>query len=344
MFVIDDSAVARGLWSRLIDAEPDMTVVGTAADGLSGLEALRRLRADIVILDLEMPGMGGEAVLPRILDECPGTQVIVASALTTAGSQAAVSALTLGAAECVAKPTSLSPAAGVRKVAEELLAKIRALRREREPSAAVPAGAKTTETPRSASPAAIVVGASTGGPNALVTLLSGLAPRFPLPILIVQHMPAYFIPALSERIALETRRDCRLALQGERVVPGRIYLAPGDRHLNVISTREGATIRLSDDEPENFCRPAVDPLFRSAAAAYGNRLIAVVLTGMGEDGRAGAEEVTRAGGLVLAQDEASSVVWGMPGAVARAGLASEVLPVEQLAHRLGELVSGGASR
>lgn len=341
VLVVDDSAVIRGLWCKLIDGIVDMNVVGTAVNGAAALEFLKRNSIDIVILDLEMPEMDGLTALPIMLNRHPKIKVIIASALTTKGSEMAINALTLGASDYIAKPTSLSLSNGVKEVSEELLKKIRML-------VPVPAYKENHSAKKiSASPItgkenfkAMVIGTSTGGPNALAVVLKSLPSTFDLPIFIVQHMPAYFIVALAERITRETKRPCQVAVDGKKVENGVIYIAPGDFHMVVEKSGNTIFLNLNKEPAENFCRPAVDPLFRSAAKIYGAELLAVILTGMGEDGKRGCEEVQKYGGTILAQDEASSVVWGMPGAVARAGLATAVLALGDISTYVEKIVRG----
>ncbi|MFA6236034.1 MAG: chemotaxis response regulator protein-glutamate methylesterase [Bacteriovorax sp.] len=341
VLVVDDSAVIRGLWSKLIDGIVDMKVVGTAVNGAAALEFLKRNSVDIVILDLEMPEMDGLTALPIMLDRHPKIKVIIASALTTKGSEMAINALTLGASDYIAKPTSLSLSNGVKEVSEELLKKIRILapgesRKEINPIIKMPAMKITGKENFKA----LVIGTSTGGPNALAVVLKNLTSSFDLPIIIVQHMPAYFIVALAERINRETKRPCQVVVDGDKIENGVIYIAPGDFHTVIEKSGNAISFKLNKEPAENFCRPAVDPLFRSAAKVYGPELLAVILTGMGEDGKRGCEEVQKVGGTIVAQDEASSVVWGMPGAVARAGLATAVLALGDIAHYVEKVVKG----
>lgn len=357
VMVVDDSAVIRGLLSRIIEAESDLRVVASAANGRTALELLRHKDVDVVLLDVEMPEMDGLAALPRMLELRPQLPVIMASSLTSEGAEVTLRALALGAADAIAKPSSLSASRGLASVAVELLAKIRGLGRARllappAPStlAAAPARAEAgTVGPGSApalrAPAAradepvrlVAIASSTGGPNALTRLLGSLGPEFPLPIVIVQHMPPLFTAALAERLQRESGRPCREAVHGEPLQAGVTYVAPGDRHLRLAGSREQPILQLGTDAPVNFCRPAADPTLESAAALYGAGALAVVLTGMGEDGVRGCRSVVARGGRVVAQDAATSVVWGMPGAVVHAGLASAVLPLERIAAHLQQL-------
>ncbi|MFQ5691701.1 MAG: chemotaxis response regulator protein-glutamate methylesterase [Nitrospinota bacterium] len=328
--VVDDSAVIRGLLGRLIDREPDMVLTTTASNGESALTALRAHPTDVVLLDIEMPILDGLSAIPGLLRDCPDVRIIMVSTLTQRGAEQTIHALSLGAADYIAKPTNLRAGSGMEVISAELLAKIRAL----APRRSRPSGGEAfVLRPRPAAarpPRVLVVGASTGGPNALAALLPQLSASLSLPILVVQHMPPVFTAMLAERLARETGKASGEAEDGQSIEPDRIYVAPGDYHMVVRTDGEKRILRLNQDPPENFCRPAVDPLFRSAAQAYGQEVLGVILTGMGEDGRQGSEAIAHRGGVVLAQDEATSVVWGMPGAVARAGLASAVLPLSDI--------------
>lgn len=346
VMLVDDSAVIRGLLGRIVDAEPDMRVVASAPDGKTALELLRHRKPDIVILDVEMPEMDGLTALPRILAEHPTTRVIMASALTTRGAQVTMRALALGAADYIAKPSSLSAIRGVDAIARELVAKIRALALPTPVSPPRPASRPATGTSvisddATATPRVLVIASSTGGPNALASVLAGLPADFPLPILIAQHMPALFTASLAERLRRESGRPCAEALHLQRVEPGHTYIAPGDFHLRIGEASGAPTLLLDQKPPVNFCRPSADILLDSAARTFGPAVLALVLTGMGDDGLRGCEAVVRSGGRVIAQDRATSVVWGMPGAVATAGLASNVLPLERIASELTNLCGAG---
>lgn len=351
VMVVDDSTVVRGLLGRIVDSQPDMRVVCSAPNGRSALDLLRHREVDVVLLDVEMPEMDGLEALPRILEMRPGARVVMASSLTRQGAVTTLRALSLGAADYVTKPSALQASRGMEAISAELVGKVRALGRAARasrpgapPSPAAPAvplrgGLARTAPPDAAEPFRVLaVASSTGGPNALAAVLGGLPPDFPLPIVVVQHMPPLFTAALAERLQRDAGRPCAEVRHGEPLVPGRTYVAPGDRHAVVASAGGGeAVLRLDDGPPENFCRPAADPMLRSVAAFFGPAALALVLTGMGEDGLRGCREVVARGGRVVAQDEATSVVWGMPGAVAGAGLASAVLPLDGIARHLRHL-------
>lgn len=342
--VCDDSAVIRGLLVRLLGADPAIAVVGTASNGRDVLALQARERPDVVVLDIEMPVMDGLAALPALLRADPAVQVVMASTLTTRGADVTMTALRLGAADYVPKPTAVGGIAAGEGFRRELVEKVKALGRVAlrrrgaggapvQPAPRAPMRSPLA-APRAVAPELVAIGASTGGPQALFRVMADLGPAFRLPVLITQHMPPTFIPILAEHISRLGGLPCAEAREGERIVAGRAYLAPGDRHMLVAGERHAPVIALSSAPPENFCRPAVDPMLRSAAAVTGGRVLAVVLTGMGHDGLAGARAVADAGGAVIAQDEASSVVWGMPGAVVQAGLAAAVEPVGEVARAI----------
>ena len=376
IMIVDDSAVVRGLISRWLEQEPDMVLAGLAIDGAKGIEKVREIQPDVLILDIEMPNMGGLEALPKLLAAKPGLKVLMASTLTTRGANVTLRALELGAADFIPKPdsTRIGGADGFRT---ELLTKIRALcGRTRSwpvppsaaqmhtgsaapapytptpyaptahghapvsPPAATPAPARSvvvpitpTLRPRSTGPKridALFIGASTGGPPALRAFLLGLGPDWKLPIFVVQHMPATFTTILAEHLDKALPMKVLEAKDGMPVESRHVYIAPGDFHMTVKGPLGLPTIKLDQGPQVNWCRPAVDPLFQSAASLYGNHALAVVLTGMGHDGRDGAAALVAANASVMVQDEPTSVVWGMPGAVAEAGLAEIIKPIEGL--------------
>jgi two-component system chemotaxis response regulator CheB len=355
VMVVDDSVVVRGVFGRIIDAQPDMKVATTAANGRAAIEALRQVEIDVVLLDVEMPEMDGLAALPQILAMRPNVRVIMASSLTMKGATVTMTALGLGAADFVHKPVAKGGTASMDTVAKDLVEKIRALGRRAQsgPHVAVaPAAASITHAPvrvlttaNDITPRVLAIASSTGGPNALAELLAALPHDFPLPILITQHMPPLFTTLLAERLTRDSGRPCIEAREGDAIVPGRAYIAPGDWHMTVRTMERKPIIRLVQSAHENHCRPAADPMFRSVASIYGASVLAVVLTGMGEDGRRGCQVIVENGGKVVAQDEASSVVWGMPGAVVEAGLASAILPLKEIAAHVCKLtlVGGGVA-
>jgi two-component system, chemotaxis family, protein-glutamate methylesterase/glutaminase len=342
VMLVDDSAVIRGLVGRIIDAESDMEVTASAPNGKAAIEILRHKDVDVIVLDVEMPEMDGLTALPLILAAKPGTRVIMASSLTTRGADVTMRALGLGAADYIPKPSSLSAVQGMEAISRDLVAKVRALGRDREhvPEKPQPAAPRKPEVPTTepvTPPRVLCIAASTGGPNALARVLSRLPGDFPLPILIAQHMPPLFTQSLAERLQRESGRQCGEARDGDIIAGGRICIAPGDFHMRVREGERGVIARLDQEPPVNFCRPSADPLLQSVAVTYGAASLALVLTGMGEDGLRGCEAVVRSGGRVVVQDRATSVVWGMPGTVANAGLASAVLPLDEIPAHLGTL-------
>jgi two-component system chemotaxis response regulator CheB len=344
VMLCDDSAAARSAMGRVLEADPQVRVVARAEDGREALEILQAMPAascpDVLLLDLEMPVMDGMTALPLLLKAQPRLAVIVASALTQRGAEAAMAAMRAGAADYLPKPTAAG--GGVRDPAfqAELLAKVKGWARMRGAAAPAagstpPAVSRIRRLPAAGAPPKVVaVGSSTGGPQALASFVRALRAPLPVPVVVVQHMPAGFTAMLADHLGRLGGPKVTEARDGEAMLPGRIYLAPGDRHLLVENNGGSLVARLNSGPPENFCRPAVDPMLRSLVAACEGRITAVILTGMGSDGMLGCKAVAAAGGLVMAQDEASSVVWGMPGAVARAGVAQALLPPEQLAERV----------
>ncbi len=359
VMLCDDSAVARGVLGRLLAKDPAIQVTAQAGDGKRAVEMLSAMppaeRPDVVLLDLEMPVMDGLTALPLILKAAPGTQVIVASALSQKGAAATMAALRAGAVDYIPKPAAAQGGISDPRFGEELRAKVAGFARMRRArSQPAPAVAKRPAMPAPRPPMArsvvgplqkpkvIAIGSSTGGPQALALLVGALTRPPPVPVVVVQHMPAGFTTLLADHLNRLGRLPCAEAKDGEPLKPGRLYLAPGDRHLLVKEHGGALFAQLNDGPPENFCRPAVDPMLRSLVAAVGGRVLAAILTGMGHDGLEGCRALLKAGGQVMAQDEASSVVWGMPGAVARAGLAGFLAPPDEIAGRLLAAAEGGA--
>jgi two-component system, chemotaxis family, protein-glutamate methylesterase/glutaminase len=361
VMVVDDAVVVRGLVSRWIAEQPGLAVVASLCNGRQAVDQLERADPDVVVLDIDMPELDGISALPLLLEKKRDLVVIMASTLTRRNAEISLKALALGAADYVPKPDSnrgITTSTAFRRELMEKIVELGARRRRRRGEAwsPLPAGyarpALRPATPQPIalrpfsiiSPRVLLIGASTGGPQALralVAQLAGVCGR--VPVLITQHMPPTFTTILAEHLARVSGLPAHEPYDGEPVRPGTIYLAPGGRHMRV-TRRDGVPVVALDDGPMvNFCRPAVDPLFGSAAQVWGAAALALVLTGMGADGAEGAAAIVRAGGSVVAQDEASSVVWGMPGAVARAGLCAAVLPLDRIAPKLVELFTGGRS-
>ncbi|MGP9810367.1 protein-glutamate methylesterase/protein-glutamine glutaminase [Rhodopseudomonas sp. NSM] len=363
VMVVDDSVVIRGLISRWIEAEPDMVVAASLRTGLDAVNQVERIKPDIAVLDIEMPELDGIAALPQLLAKKRDLIVIMASTLTRRNAEISFKALSLGAADYIPKPETTRESAGADVFRHDLLQKIRHLggkvrRKATAPGPAAPAVARAAPVVQTvASQAALVkrsfgptaprvllIGSSTGGPQALMSLVAEIGPvidRFP--VLITQHMPPTFTTILAEHLMRAARRPAHEGVDGELIKPGRIYLAPGGRHMRVVRQGGQPAIALDDGPAVNFCKPAVDPLFTSAIDVWQGAIMAVVLTGMGSDGMRGGKDVVAAGGSVIAQDEASSVVWGMPGAAANAGICAAVLPLNQIGPKLVRLFSGDRS-
>lgn len=336
VLVVDDSAVVRGLLAKALETDPEIRVAGTAMHGEQALGWLRRNQADIAVLDVEMPVMDGLTALSRIQREFPHIHVVMASGLTYEGAETTVKSLALGAAGCIAKPSARNTTESIDMLARELVPLIRALGGRDQtahvaPMCAAPNRPQPVRRTSQVHPSILVIGASTGGPKALTTVLSALPTDFPLPVLIVQHMPPMFTPMLAKHLAQDSGRPCQEGIDGGKIEKYHTYVAPGDFHMQ-IDKRGGFMVTTLNQEPaEHYCRPSVNPLFRSAADWYGNSVLAVMLTGMGEDGIEGTRTIVSRGGYVIAQDQATSVVWGMPGAVVRENLANETLPLDMIA-------------
>lgn len=342
VLVVDDSVVIRRLVASSLDQDPMLELVGTASNGVIGMQRIEQLNPDVITLDIEMPEMDGLEMLRRIRHDFPKLRVIMFSTLTERGAAKTLEALTLGADDYVAKVSSQgSLDLSTARLREEMIPKIKQFFRLPEAShgSAAPETANAPSAPSavrekpgflkmSVRPKAVVIGVSTGGPTALGTLLPALPADFALPILIVQHMPPLFTRLLAERINATCKLPAEEATHDSAVGPGKILIAPGDFHMKLASNGSGMRVVLDQGPRLNSCRPAVDALFTSAAEVYGGAVLAVILTGMGQDGLRGAGILKAMGATVLAQDEASSVVWGMPGAVVAAGFADNVLPLE----------------
>jgi two-component system chemotaxis response regulator CheB len=342
VMICDDSAVIRAAITRILETDSAIRVVARASNGQAALDALKLHDIDVIVLDIEMPVMDGLTALPQLLAADPGVRVIMASTLTTRGADVTMRALRLGAADYVPKP-SATQVAGDARFGPELIEKVKGLARLRRhaclpPAPLTPAASAhlthELRPPPKQAPLMLAIGSSTGGPNALFTLIQSLSPAISVPIVLTQHMPAAFTPILAAHIDKLGVLPCAEACHGARLQPGQILLAPGNRHMLVRREGAGFCVRLSDGPPVNFCRPAVDPMLISACEATAGRVLAVILTGMGQDGLEGVRNLVTLGGAALVQDESTSVVWGMPGAVARAGLAHAILPLPQIGPKI----------
>lgn len=365
VMIVDDAIVVRGLFARWVDAEPDLQIAATLRSGREAVDQVERIDPDVVVLDVEMPDLDGLSALPLLFQKKRDLIVIMASTLTRRNAEISLKALSLGATDYVAKPQAGDgPVSAASTFRRELIEKIRQLgqRAKRFRTPAPPIKPIVGRLPRVAgapplvpgqpvrhalrpfsrsAPRVLAIGASTGGPQALTGLvrkIGGLIDR--APVLITQHMPPTFTTILAEHLARVSGRPAREAIAGEEVRAGTIYLAPGAQHMTVVRRDGTAVIQLNDGPPVNFCKPAVDPLFTSAAAVWGQWVLGLVLTGMGSDGLRGSHAIAGAGGAVITQDEASSVVWGMPGQVTMAGLSSAVVPLDDMPTKLMKIFAG----
>jgi len=324
----------------LLASDPEIVVAGAAGNGSQALARIPEVKPDLVTLDIEMPGMDGLETLVEIRKLYPKLPVIMFSTLTERGAAATLDALARGASDYVTKPSHCEfSERPYERVREELIRKIKSLCAERVPQPwPVP-----TPTLVSARPQAridvVAIGTSTGGPNALAALIPQLLADFPVPILIVQHMPPLFTRLLANRLNTLARLEVQEGKEGQKLRRGQVWIAPGDHHMTVARKGNEFLLGLNRDPQENSCRPAADVLFRSVAQTYGANVLAVVLTGMGTDGTLGAAVIREAGGEVFVQDEASSVVWGMPGNVVAASLADRIYPLRDIAPEVVRRVS-----
>ncbi|HXH45564.1 MAG TPA: chemotaxis response regulator protein-glutamate methylesterase [Bradyrhizobium sp.] len=374
VMIVDDSVVIRGLISRWVGAEHDMEVAASLRTGLEAVNQLERINPDVAVLDIEMPELDGLSALPQLLAKKRDLVIIMASTLTRRNAEISFKALSLGAADYIPKPESTREASAADIFHHDLVQKIRHLgaRLRRKPAVASPplapaspapaargpvarpaapapapvvsapsSGSTSTRPFSSQAPKVLLIGSSTGGPQALMALVTELGPVIDrYPVLITQHMPPTFTTILAEHLARSSRRPAAEAVDGEPVKPGRIYLAPGGKHMRVARSGADVVIALDDGPAVNFCKPAVDPLFTSAIDIWHGNILSVILTGMGSDGMRGGKDIVAAGGNVIAQDEASSVVWGMPGAAANAGICAAILPLNQIGAKVNRLFAG----
>ncbi|MGB9365275.1 MAG: chemotaxis response regulator protein-glutamate methylesterase [Xanthobacteraceae bacterium] len=372
VMIVDDAVVVRGLVSRWIDEEPGLKIVASLRNGREAVDQLTRHNPDVVLLDIDMPDLDGLEALPLLLEKKRDLVVIMSSTLTRRNAEVSLKALALGAADYIPKPATNREVTTSATFRRELIEKVRqlGLRKKRDAANARARAPGGTPAPRSklglvdtrgiagvghssdftlrafalTPPRFLLIGASTGGPQALTTLVAQLTPVIErAPVLITQHMPPTFTTILAEHLSRAANCPAREAQDGEPITPGRIYLAPGGRHMTVDKKDRRAVIALDDGPLVNFCRPAVDPMFTSAAKVWGAGILALVLTGMGTDGTHGAQDVIAASGSVIAQDEASSVVWGMPGSAANAGVCSAVLPLDEIGAKVVRLFRGEKS-
>jgi two-component system chemotaxis response regulator CheB len=371
VMVVDDSVVARGLISRWIDEDPSLSVVASHRNGKLAVDDVARSAPDVVVLDVEMPEMDGLTALPLLLKARPGLVVVMASTLTRRNAEISLKCLSMGAADYVPKPESNAGVTTSVDFRKEIVEKVKTLGSRARSRAGRPVGtpaASPAPQPRAAAPAIssarpapaagpgkyslrpyasvppriLVIGSSTGGPQALTKLFGEIGKAIVnVPVLVTQHMPPTFTTILAEHLTKASGRRAAEGVHGEPLMPGRIYVAPGGRHMIVAKHGSETVVELNDLPPVNFCKPAVDPLFQSVVPLFGAAVLGTVLTGMGHDGAEGAKTIVGGGGSVIAQDEETSVVWGMPGAVAQAGAASEILPLDAIGPKIVRILQGG---
>ncbi|NRG17417.1 chemotaxis response regulator protein-glutamate methylesterase [Rhizobiales bacterium] len=376
--VVDDSVVIRGLLGRWVDGDPDLSLVASHRNGKVALDDIERSNPDVVILDIEMPEMDGLTALPLMLRKKRDLVVLMASTLTRRNAEISLRALSLGAQDYIPKPESKSEVTTSVDFRREIIEKVKTLgararggqRPGRQiraqavgervvplhsvtpPAHARPTGFRASVKPAmprpavrpypSVRPRVVVIGSSTGGPQALQQVMRDIGTAIrQVPVVVTQHMPPTFTAILAEHLGKAAMRPAKEAGDGDVLQPGHIYVAPGGRHLVLEKNHGQAVARLTDDAPVNFCKPAVDPLFDSAAKVFGSSVLAVVLTGMGHDGADGVKTIAAGGGAVIAQDEASSVVWGMPGAAAQTGQCNDILPLQEIGPKIAKILGGG---
>ncbi|WP_294392776.1 chemotaxis-specific protein-glutamate methyltransferase CheB [uncultured Sphingomonas sp.] len=339
VLIVDDSVVARAVLSRLLGEHEDVQVVACAGSAPAALRILEDTRVDIILLDLEMPGVDGLTALPGLIAQSHGARVLIVSSACADGASASLSALRAGAADTLLKPNAAAFTTGF---AKDLVDKLRRIARPASmPPARLPVQrACVLDSGRSARVECVAIGSSTGGVHALATFFAGLPRTFNAPILVTQHLPAPFTEIFASQLTEIAGRRTRVAAPGLQPIPGELLLAPGDAHLTLVRTGTVIHVRLERKRSASGCLPSVDPMFASIAALYGPAAVGVVLSGMGKDGAVGAAALVEHGGTILAQDQESSVVWGMPGAVTNAGLARLVAHPGELARRLAEWNAG----
>ena len=333
--IVDDSMVARAVLSRMVESDPAFEIAAVAGTAEDAIDALQAVKVDTILLDLEMPGAGGLKMIPQILKAADGARVMIVSTLADEGAEQTVAALALGAADAIPKPGT---GRFNGRFAEVLLAKLKAIgfaddqRPLREPIRLQ--GCAVLRAMPSDPINILAIGASTGGIHALSTLFQSLPPRIGVPILVTQHLPAPFMPVFARQLGIVARREALVAADGMLLENDRILIAPGDAHLAIEPCSRGHCVRLVRDRAPSGCLPSVDPMFASAGAEFGSTALGVILTGMGRDGVEGAARLVASGGAVLAQDESSCAVWGMPRAIIEAGLACAVMAPEKMARRI----------
>ena len=354
VMLVDDSPIIRGMNARILDKAPRVEIVASVSNGELAVKRMEQGGVDVVVLDIEMPVMDGLTAIPLLLKQDKNVKILMSSTLTQHGAEVSFRALELGAADFIPKPTNIASVDGRNAVDDyrrDIVEKVNnlgatVLKEKRRPAtvttaAPVPQPVKAKpELVSRLAPKVLAFGSSTGGPQALLQVFRNLDGALDCPVFITQHMPPHFTEILAKHIGDVSKMPCREAIDGDVLEAGRIYVAPGDYHMIVKADGLKAVLTLNQDPPENFCRPAVDPMFRSVAECFGKRALCIVLTGMGRDGAAGAKVVADAGGCIIAQDEATSVVWGMPGATYGAGVCDAVLPISEIAPFINKVTKG----
>jgi two-component system chemotaxis response regulator CheB len=358
VMLVDDSSVIRNVISTILKSDPNIEIVASVSNGENAITMARSKQPNVIILDVEMPVMDGLTALPEILKCAPNTKVVMCSSLTARGAETTMKAMALGAVECLVKPTSSevrgedSPFKITLLNMVRSLAPIKATSSAQSPSSPIPraTAAPTSATPSTAlfgananrdytlksdvgsykgKPIILAIGSSTGGPKALFNVIKDIG-ILDIPIVITQHMPATFTKILAEHITQQTGLPAFEGAEGMVVEAGKAYIAPGGKHMLFEERLGQLTIKIDDGPQENFCKPSVDPMMRSLVEIYGQKILCVILTGMGHDGLKGCVMLENSGGRIIAQDAETSVVWGMPGAVAMAGICSAVLPLSEI--------------
>ncbi len=362
IIIVDDSSVVRGIFEKSINKQEDMVVIGQAENGIEAIEiAKNNPDTDVITLDVEMPQMDGMTALPEIIKHTKDTRVIMASTLTGKNAEISLKSLALGARDYISKPSSeIGSMISAENFQKELIDKIRiwGVRRRRKNKLAMPTLETKEETTvqyestfkplknksfstrevKGDTPRILAVASSTGGPQALFQFFKDLDKAIGIPVLLTQHMPAAFTPILCQHIERQSGWKAKEGEDGEHLEKNTIYVAPGDYHMTIAGTIEEPTISLNQNPPENFCRPAADPMLKSIVNIFKDRVLAVVLTGMGKDGLAGCQALVDQGGNVIAQDKETSVVWGMPGAVATANLCAHILPISEIGLKASDII------
>jgi two-component system chemotaxis response regulator CheB len=337
--IVDDSMVARAVLSRMVESDDGFEIAAVAASAEDAIDALHAVKVDIVLLDLEMPGAGGLKMIPKILEAAAGARVMIVSSVADEGAAQTVAALALGAADAMPKPGT---GRFNGRFAEVLLSRLKAIGfADEQPPLSQPIRLQGYGPLRAMSPNPIgllAIGASTGGIHAIAALFQALPLKIGVPILVTQHLPSPFMPVFARQLGIAARREALVGEDGMKLLPDRIIVAPGDAHLTIESSDQGHFIRLLRDRAASGCLPSADPMFASAGAEFGKSAVGVILTGMGRDGVEGASKLVARGGSVLAQDEASCAVWGMPRAVIEAGLACAVMSPDKIGRRIASRV------